>query len=275
MPLDAQHAHTFVGLLPQLAPEADVSQARKFFLDHSEACREEFGRVPGFDQVRAGLVRLLPAVVDEAERGPLLDQVEQALGAYAPSDDDGLASVRRHPAWVGLCSLELDEQRGRDEDAVERALALAMKGFAAVERGTSTGEGEVLWALAEAAGEVGWQDRATPLLLAAARAIFEDEGNRARVMLVRILQRLEVDDEDVAEEVEALLALPVVDDQTRVHALWIGAHLDRTHGDVARFVQRLEDALELVDPLEDPDVHGRIVATLGAMTGRGAPLAEA
>lgn len=273
--LTPEERAAWLALLPRLAPGEDASEALRFVRAHQEACLAELGAEPGFDQVRAGLLRILPALVPESEaRQPLLDAADAALAAFPAFDLHGAGALRRHPAWVALAAIELEALRGV-EGAFDRAVALAASGFERVSPHDPHGVGELLWAIAEVAAEVGWSDRVDPLLEAAATSGFVEIENLGRVRLLQLLRLLDVDDPGASAAVDALISLVPLDPATRAHALWIGAHLDRQAGRLARAVERLETALDEVDLDEEPEVGARIRAALRAWGADAATPAQA
>ncbi|MCB9665596.1 MAG: hypothetical protein H6732_15910 [Alphaproteobacteria bacterium] len=276
MSLTVDERSALLELIPTLAPGGDAAEAVTFFRAHEAGCLDELGAVPGFDQVRAGVLRLLPAVLPDADlRAPHLLAVDEALKAYVPAQLDRTDALRRHPAWVALCALELAGQRGEAAaDGRARAVRLAAAGFERVSPGEPRGDGEVLWAVAEVAAEAGWDDHTEPLLEAAARAPFADPDNLGRVRLVQVLRLLAVDESAAPGVVDGLLAGPALDPQTRTHLLWIGAHLDREAGRLDRAIARLEEAKGLVDEADEPEIAARIASALVAW-GVDAPPAEA
>ncbi|MCB9681458.1 MAG: hypothetical protein H6733_08295 [Alphaproteobacteria bacterium] len=274
MTLTPDDRATFLDLLPGLAPGADAAGVLAFFRAHEAACLDELGSVPGFDQVRAGVLRILPAAVPAPEaRAAWLDRARVALDAFEPASLTRAEALRRHPAWVAVCLLELAAQTGQPVDeAVARAEAVAAAGFASTAPDQPRGSGEVLWAIAEAAEEQGWVDHVDGLLERAARATFTDPENLGRVRLVQVLRLLSDEQPQAAAATEALLTLPHLDTRTRVHALWIGALLDQQVDRMGRAVDRLHEALDLVDADEDPDVAQRLRATLHTLgAGRDDP----
>ena len=275
--LEPEERAAWIGLLERLAPGADAAPALAFVNAHREACEAELAAVPGHDQVRAGLVRVWPAV-DPEGAGAALAGVGLALAAFAEDPLVGPAALRRHPAWAALVRVELAGSLGEvvDDAVLREAAAIAASGFARLSADDARAEGEVLWAIAEVAADVGWTDRSDALLAAAARAPFEDAENLARVRLLQVLRLLATEASLAPAAVDGLLALPAADARTRAHALWIGAHLDRESGRMARAVERLGEALELVeDDEEAPEVAARVRGALRAWGGHADCPAEA
>lgn len=261
----------FHRLLPDLAPGGDAKAAIAFAAERPWA--EELGTLPGDDRVRAGLLRLLPALTSEPASA--LEAATAAFAAYEPEALGGAEQLRRHPAWVALARLELGERQ--DEawaEGRDAALALARRGYAALPGAVPTADGELLWAIAEMADEVGWIDRARPLLVEAEGAAWADLENRARVRLLLLIAAAEAGEAEARSRAEALAADEDADDPTIVSALWIAAALDVADEAPARAVQRLRSALERVDREEDPEVAERIEARIAALQSAG-PAGEA
>jgi hypothetical protein len=250
-----------------LGPGGDAGPMRTLVQAQPAACLEAVGELPGVDQLRAGLLRALPAVVgDTDERRAWWEAADAAIAAYEPEALDPADQLRRHPSWVGLCVLELAEQRGEPiEQALGRAVALARRGFRALPGRVASGDGEVLWALAESAGEVGWWDWSHRLLDAARGAEFAEPELRDKVELLVVLSRLEAGDEAVDEALDALIAAEPTDEQTFVHALWIGAQRDREAGRLERARARLALALTELGEDSPPEVGERISAALAEL----------
>lgn len=276
--LEPEERAGWIALLEGLAPGADAGPALAFVRTHRAACEAELAAVPGHDQVRAGLVRAWGAV-DPGGVAAALAGVDAALAAFADDPLAGAQALRRHPAWAALVRLELAAARGEalDDAVLAEAASIASSGFAKVSPDDARAAGEVLWAIAEVAADVGWTDRVDLLLEAAARAPFDDAENLGRVRLLQLLRLLADDEARAPAAVDALLALAPVDPRTRVHALWIGAHLDRDGGRLARAMARLEEALALAedDEDEDPAVAERIRGALRAWGGPTDSPAEA
>lgn len=277
MSLSSEERAEFLGLLPSLGAGQDGRGAIAWARAHQDALLEELAETPGMDQVRAGALRLLPVLVpDAAARAPHVEAADATIGAFLADALDGADLLRRHPAWVGLCVLELAGLRtGVTGNGLARAAEVSAAGFARTASGAQIAPGEVLWALAEVAGDVGWDDHVDMLLAAAAAGPFDDEENLGRVRLLQVFRLLGADEAAAVPAVEALLASDPLDARTRIQALWIGAQIDREAGRLGRSIARLEEALTLVDPEDDDDVEARIRSLLTAIRGDAASPAEA
>lgn len=276
--LESSERPTCLGFAALLQPGRDISEARRFFEERKAACLAELGAVPGHDAVRAVLLRILPAVdLEDAVRVEALRGVRAAMEAFDGGAIDPSVALRRHPSWVLLAAREWAEQT-EDEDA-PRLLAWTQEqvrlALAALSPGEPCGVGEVLWAAAETADQVSWWDHAVPLLEAAVQAPFDDEENRGRAMLVQVLSRLEAGEGPVTDALHQLRTLPALDDQTRVHALWLSALDAHERGEGAQAVVLLDEAIREVDEGDDPEVLERLRATLRAWTGGADGPAEA
>lgn len=270
MSLSAAERAEFIALMTHLGPEGDDGAVLAFLRDHYVECLDEIAADPGYDQVRAGLLRIVPRVIDgDGDRDELLGAAARALEAYRDQVAGGDPAVlgARHPAWVGLAALELGLQSPTLwPNGLERAIALASVGFASLRDTVSSGRGEVLWAMAEQAEEAGWTDRARVLYEAALDAPFEDAANAARVRLLLSFRCLDDGEADAAER----LLVEVIDDagadeQTRVHARWVLARLAQNRDDVEGAREHLREALREAQSEGEDDVVDRIKGALGAL----------
>jgi hypothetical protein len=262
MALTPDDRRAFLDHLPELGPDGDRTAVLRFVDAHLDACLDEVVADPGFDQVRAGLLRALSERLSASQLSSVREQARGIVEGFADmvAAGDATLTLARHPAWVALCRLELVDEP--DDADVDAAVALATAGFAALTSPPT--RGDVLWAMAEAADEVEWTHRAAALLELAAEAPFSDPDDRVRVRLVRALGRLERG----GSGAEALLA-EVADDeqapaQPRAHALWVLAAL--AHDDPERSRALLGRARALVDP-EETAVLARIDAALAELQG--------
>src|SRR5690606_18174655 len=107
----------------------DPDEVVAFVRDHWAQSLEEVGARPGWDQVRAGLLRVLPRLVDRRAREEALDAAGAALAAYPEDAASGEPAVllARHPAWVGLAAMELAAARAESERVPEGAVRDAVR----------------------------------------------------------------------------------------------------------------------------------------------------
>lgn len=275
---DADRA-SLAALLPHLGPDSDPEPILAFVRDHWLDLHACLGEQPGDERVRAALIRVAPLVLSEVDALSALEAAREALEGYpaAVAEGDLLLTVERHPAWVGLAALELATvaptlfPRG-----VAGAVALAKVGFAALAGPDPAGDGEVLWAMAEQAEEVGWTDRARTLMEAATQAAFSDPAQRERVKLLRAHQLAD----DGEDEAAAQLLLEVsdsdeADDEERVHALLVLAELRERAGDVPRARGHLREAYDELVSQGDDERAERVRAALDDISDSADPEADA
>lgn len=237
-----------------LEPGADASVLTAFVAANREACLGELGAAPGVDQLRAVLIRVF---ADEPELlGPARDAIADYPEQIAESGRSLL--LRRHPAWVGLCRLELDGGVEADASVIDEAIELANTGFAAAAEPGEIGRGEALWAMSEQAEVARWTDRAEWLLELAGEADFADPAHRAQVRFLLAMQRAQAG----VDGADALFRAVTADDDapvpSRVHAAWILAHREPSEGPR----HWIEAALTWLEDDEDPDVRARLQAAL-------------
>lgn len=263
MPLNHEDRMRLLGLLHELGPSGDREQFVHVVREMGPAALEELGELPGLEPIRAGLLRVLPSLVDDLE--PWLKAADEALAVYPAMarEEDPALTLTRHPAWVALAALELAELR--DTDGLDRALTLAAVGF----EGTGgIGPGELLWAMAEQAEEHGWTGRSGRLLAQAAEARFDEESHRGEVQLLLALRWAEDGDPRAVELLDKLTGA-TGPTQRRVHAAWVLSALVR-EDDPQRAIRALSEAqaLLLSDADSDAAVLGRVQE---ALRGLGAP----
>ena len=235
---------------------------------------EEIGTVPGFDQVRAGLIRGLADTLSPDEALVAQENASAALDAYIAALDtddlDPLLLLARHPAWVAIASLELDRWKETPAPAsIDRAVALATAGFAAVGDGQKTGRGEVLWAIAEQADDAGWATSATEIYESAVGVPFASEEGKSQVRLLLGLRWVEDRDargrQLLAEVAEDALATQ----RSRVHAGWVLAALHSEDGDSEAALALLKAARSEVDHEDEPDVAHRLDEAIARLIPSG------
>lgn len=219
---------------------------------------------PGVDSVRAAVLRELPRLALTAEeQETLLQQAAAALRTYpdAVASGDPVQLMARHPAWVGLAHLELVERLDGDrEAALEVAVQHARLGFSSA-AGGAVQDGETLWAMAETAEEVGWEDRVTELLTLAAGSAFADEGARDQVALL-LGTRLATGEPDRAVG----LLEPVVEREgdvpTRVQAAFVLARIADARSLVGEARRWLGVAVDIAEEAGDTGVVRTLRAEL-------------
>jgi hypothetical protein len=256
--LDAHARAELIALLPHLEAGVDTSLVA-FVRDHYHALLAEAGALPGVDQTRAAVIRLLRLGLFGADAPAAFEAARDALRAYPAqlATEDVSLLVSRHPAWVGLCSVELEE------GLVDEAIALARAGFGALPVPAPAGPGELLWAMAEEAEAVEWDARARDLLTAACDAEFDDPENAFRV---RLLLAVRLVSEDETEAGLALLGEIAessdADDETRVQAWWAIAQVRRDQGDELAARAALTEAHALALTGDDDAAADRILAAI-------------
>jgi hypothetical protein len=257
-------------VMHDLGPDCDVSSVVRFAQAHQEALLDELGAHPGLDQVRAAAARLLPFLVPEAEAwSSWLEPAWEALGRYEQDVRDHGAALffRRHPAWVGLATVEIGLLKGMSEaDAIDEGVRLSALGFAEIAE-AETSRGEVLWAMAEQAEDVSWTTRSRSLLMASGAAVFAREANRQQVLFLIAMRALENGDGDLSD-IEAVATHPESPNQTRVHASWVAGQLHMEAGSYEKAEGALKGALELVDAEVEPDIARRIGEALASLSER-------
>lgn len=263
MPLTPEERTAFLELIPDLGDDVDPRGVLHFARTHRQALLDELVAVPGVARIRAAALRLLPELVPEqVDREPLLSKAGDAL--MQPPTDHPMERLSRHPAWIGLGVLELAAlRRSWDGDPVGRAVELSARAFEAA-GSDEIGEGEVIWAMAEQATEVGWTARARLLLARIPEASFHSPQRRAEAVLVAAIDRLQAGEEarDLLRPLPAELEAPA---RVRTHAAWILAQLALQASDEAAAGEWLRSAAETVDRDEDPGVAERIDAALAAL----------
>lgn len=251
----------FMKRMPDLGPDCDRTAILRFIESRREEALAELVANPGFEQVRAGLLRLLVDLLpSDVERAEILPKIGAVITSpvSAESAADGVFS--RHPAWVGLSVLEYCDLVGRDEGALDWAGELACLAFMASGNLNSVGRGEVLWAMAEQAEEIGWFERTSALLEAAVVSDFAEAHHRQQVALIVAMRSIEQKE----ALLDSVLASEDVDTQTFVHAAWIKAHLllERDEHDKAR--KWLGEALEELAG-ESKSIANRIQTVLDSL----------
>jgi len=268
MPLNATDRASLLSLMTELGPQGDRSLFIQQVHAFGSVALDEIGQLPGVDQLRCGLLRVLDQILDADELDAGLQAAEHALGTYPgmATAEDPMLSLARHPAWVGLAQLELSEhRRGSTPADWDRAVSLASAGFRHL--GTA-GRGEVLWAMAEQAESVAWTHRATSVLEQALDAPFDEESHRGEVRLLLGLRYAEDEDPRAVERLTEV-ATGVGPAQRKVHARWVLSALVREEAP-QEALGHLTEALVLLesDPDAPHEVTDRVRSQLAAL---GAP----
>ncbi len=265
MPLSHDDVLALMQQLRQLAPDQDHGALVAWASERVELLLEAVQAIETLDAIRAGILRLLPDLpIGDERRIAVLRGAGQAL--FAAHNADVLA-MTRDPAWLGLSVIELAERvPGFEADPLQRAVALATRGFESTPD-LPKGPGEVLWAMAERAEHVGWEDRAEPLFEAALAAPFESLENAAQVRLLVAMRRLEREEAGAEELLRQVVGFEEAPRQSRVHAGWILGLRAQERGDHAEARARLEACLADVDPELDGDAAERIAEALSALEG--------
>ncbi len=263
MPLSSDDVLAFMQQLTLLGPNQDRTALVTWAQDHTEDLLSAVQAVETLDAVRAGVLRLLPYLdLPPDRRVAVLRGAGQSL--FSSQGVDVLAATR-DPAWLGLSVIELAERvPGFESDPMQRAVQLATRGFDSTPD-LPKGPGEVLWAMAERAEHVGWEDRAEPLFEAALAAPFESLENAAQVRLLVALRRLERKEDGAEALLEQVVGFSEAPRQSRVHAGWILGLRAQERGDLSTARMRLEACLADVDSAQDGDAADRIAEALAAL----------
>ncbi len=269
MPLSNEERSAFLAMLPLLDSDDRGEGVEAMVRDHWRACLDEVGAQPGFDKVRAGLIRVFRTrLASDGDVRAALGRAVDAVRAFPEQVADGDATLllARHPAWVGLCALELAEwDPSLHPDPVAWSILLAGAGFTVLGGKSGTGRGEVLWALAEEALGVGWRQRGRSLMRLAAEGPFADSDHAVQVALLLGLSLAEEGAPDAVEVLEGVARSHLADAHTATHARHVLAELMVDGGDVDAARYWLTEALESVDPDEDPSIAERLAAELAAL----------
>ena len=107
----------FVKWLADLGPDCDRSRIFSFVTTRKEEALSELIEQPGYEQVRAGLLRLLPELVPvQKDRQSLLAEIGPAIThPIGNGEGDRPVALSRHPAWIGLSVLEYCELIERED----------------------------------------------------------------------------------------------------------------------------------------------------------------
>lgn len=256
---------SFLAGLSDLAPGRDVSPWVRWCAERGDATREEIGRAPGDERARAGLLRLLPAMAMAPEEvARWRADARAALATWAATDHPA-DWVARPPAWLGLATWELADGEGASEsEGMALAMRAASGAFAAMPDRPAAAEGEVAWAMAEVASEVGWSDRAGPLWERALAGPFSDPGYAAQVAWLVAAEVAGADLPRARALLEGAAQVDDADDATLLGVLLLAAELALRDGDGDGARQRLAIAAELLADAGDDDDAARHAALVAA-----------
>ncbi|GEM_PF-3049284 len=263
MPLTPDDVLAFMQHLRDLGPDRDRTAAIAWARPRTSDLLAAVQAIETLDAVRAGVLRLLPDLGLSSDRQvAVLRGAGQALFSAHRAE---VLTATRDPAWLGLCVLELAERvPGFEADPLQRAVAMATAGFESTPD-LPKGPGEVLWAMAERAEHVGWEDRAEPLFEAALAAPFESLEHAAQVRLLVAMRRLEREEAGAETLLEQVVGFEEAPRQSRVHAGWILGLRAQERGDLETARARLQACLADVDPDQDGDAADRIAEALAAL----------
>ena len=275
MSLSTDERTEFIQLMSDLGPDCDRTRILRFVADRREQLLNELVVVPGVEQIRAGILRLMPELeVNTSDLANLLGEVRKAIETpyVAPEKHVGPGSLSRHPAWIGLSCLELCQLEEKDEGvALEEAVNLSSAAFAAQGELDSVGLGEVLWAMSEEAESVHWLVTSRRLLFLANDGPFKQLDHRHQVTLLSGMYAAERDPLE-AEKLLSTLFDQKVAAETQVHARWVVAHLRLDQGDTDGACSCIEKALLLSQEEENPEVTRKLMAFLSKMRQGRSPV---
>lgn len=257
MSLQPADRAAFLEMFADLGPEGEGKKAAAFLREHGDAALAELGARPGMDQVRAGVLRALPLL--DVDAAPYQKAALEALDGFAEdvAQPDPAILLERAPAWAGLAYLEALGSKGWTPEATREAIALARVGFAAA-RLEGIGDGELLWALAEAAGEVGWTDRERLLLDEARGAAFADDERAAEVELLFALRCLQDGDPEGVLILEQVAQSESAATRTRVHARAVRGAIAQEQEELAVALTWFQSARAEVEADVEPEIAAQL-----------------
>jgi hypothetical protein len=263
MAFTQEEREAFLAMLPDLGPLGSSANVAHFVEERRAASLSEASTTPGFDQVRAGLFRVLGQLLDAEEKSAIVSNCRAAIDSYieavSETDLDPLFLMARHPSWVAIASMELDRWNDTPPpSSVDRAVQLATAGFEAVGDGQATGRGEVLWAIAEQADEAGWTQVATRLYEATLDAPFVSDEGPSQVRLLLALRYVEDRDARAQEFLAHVADDALASHRSRIHAAWVLAAMRNETGDTDQALLLLKLARDLAQDAEDEAVLQRV-----------------
>ena len=269
MPFSVEDRLQFVKWMTDLGPDCDRSRVLHFVEARREEALSELSDQPGYEQIRAGLLRLLPDLVpDASQRDGMLRGIGEAITAPVQNNARDMHGVFvRHPAWVGLSVLEFCDLSGRDDGGLDWAVELAGQAFLIQGGSHGVGRGEVLWAMAEQAEEVGWFERTATLLSEARKGPFDVSEHEEQVKLLLAMRFLEQNSSEGEALLDSILESEDADEQTFVHAVWVKAHILRERNDTALAMKWLAKGLEALEGSDSSGVELRLQALLSELKG--------
>lgn len=260
MPFSSEERLQFMKWMTDLGPDCDRSQVLRWVTANTKTTLEELVATPGHEQVRTGILRLMADfVTDRKERDRILPAVGKAITMPVSADakqSEGMFT--RHPAWIGLSVMEFCDLTQREDGGLDWAVELAGQAFVIQGGSLDVGRGEVLWAMAEQAEEVGWFDRVNFLLKEARKGPFQLPEHEWQVTLLVAMRKLEREESAGESLIDSLLEAEEADEQTFVHAVWIKAHLLRERGLEKEAKSWIQRALEALDDEASVQVKQRL-----------------
>jgi hypothetical protein len=255
----------FLAGLGDLAPGGDISAWVAWCAARLEATRQEIGRVPGDERVRAGLLRLLSALpMAPSEAARWRADARAALATWQATDHPS-AWVARPPAWLGLATWEMADGEGASEDeGLGLGIRAAATAFASMPDRPAAADGEVAWAMAEVASEAGWSDRAGPLWERALVGPFSDPGYAAQVAWLVAAEVADADRGRARALLDEAAGIDEAEDATLLGVLLFAAELALRDDDRAGARARLAIAAELLEDAGDEDDAARHAALVAA-----------
>lgn len=268
MGLTSEERSELIERLSELADGAERSSIEHFVASRWARCVEDLGDPDLEPRTRAGLARALVGGVDVPWA-----RAEQALAGYpaALAEAGPEFQMVHHPAWVGLATIEVGTQ-GQGDAPTDEVLARAVERSAAGFRASTREEparGEVLWAMAEVAEEVGWYPRSEQLLRFALAGPFAAAETRGQIELLLAMIEVRRGDAGGIERLMRVIEDEDAPDSARAHAGWIAAHKRLEAGDRSGAIALLSAARERVDEEEDPEIADRVDELLASWRSLG------
>ena len=117
--------------MSDLGPDCDRTRILSFVTRHRKEALQRLLETPGVEQIRAGLLRMLPELLDDdEERAKILAKIGPVLtNASSTPDQPPSGELTRHPAWIGLSILEYSDLMGREDGGLDWAIEFAGAAF--------------------------------------------------------------------------------------------------------------------------------------------------